>query len=489
MAAAPAAAFGGGEAQMTDVGDREVALRDLENAATRFHLLAESSEAFQSARGVRELIDIVARRFSEVVGEGCTLGLVTRDGQTLDEKLTAIYHPDPAVRAISQELMARHPLVVGKGVTGAVLETGEPVLLREVSPERARAATPAQYQPLLEKLSISSLLAVALRARKRVIGVIVLTRSDRSGPYTLDDQYLAQDVADRAALAIENALLVGELEERVALRTADLEDANQALRALQGELESLVEARTREKEAAEAANRELETFSYSVAHDLRTPLRAIHGFSSALLDDYGDTLDAGAKALLRRVNASAERMGHIIDALLSLARLSTFELRHETVDLAPVARAIVEQLRATEPGRSVQFVVPDSVWAHGDPGLLRAVLENLLGNAWKFTRNQADARIELGAAPSPEGMRYFVRDNGAGFDMAFADRLFAPFQRLHSPEQFDGDGVGLATVQRIVRRHGGRVWAEGKEQEGATFQFTLAADGPRTNGPSSLGRS
>jgi signal transduction histidine kinase len=452
---------------------------ELDTAATRFQLLAESSQAFQSASGVEELIEVVARRFAEIVGEACTLGLLKGDGRALDERLTVSYHPDPEVRAVVQELATRHPLRVGEGVTGAVLETGEPVLLRDVPPERAIAATPARYQPLLEKLLISSLLAVALRARERVIGIIVLTRSDRSDPYTADDQQLAQDVADRAALAIENALLVNELEERVRRRTADLEGANGALRALQAELESLVAARTREKEAAEAANRELEAFSYSVAHDLRAPLRGINGFSIALLEDYGDTLDAGAKVLLRRVTTSAERMGHIIDALLSLARLSTFELRHETVDLARMARAIVEQLRAAEPGRSVQLVAPETVLARGDPRLLRAVLENLLGNAWKFTRKRADGRIELGAAPSPEGMRYFVRDNGAGFDMAFADRLFAPFQRLHSVDQFEGTGVGLATVQRIIRRHGGRVWAEGKEHQGATFQFTLPADGLR----------
>lgn len=238
----------------------------------------------------------------------------------------------------------------------------------------------------------------------------------------------------------------------------------------------------REKEAAEAANRELEAFSYSVAHDLRSPLRGISGFSGALLDDYGDKLDENGKALIYRVTASAERMGHIIDALLSLARLSRTQVRRETVNLTLIARTIAEHLRATEPKRNVEFVVSDGIVARGDPSLLRAVLENLLENAWKFTNKRDHARIEFGCSAEPGALHYYVRDNGAGFDMAYAGRLFTPFQRLHSMDQFEGTGVGLATVQRIILRHGGRVWAESKENEGTVFQFTLPAEPSSTGG-------
>jgi signal transduction histidine kinase len=174
--------------------------------------------------------------------------------------------------------------------------------------------------------------------------------------------------------------------------------------------------------------------------------------------------------------AGAERMGQIIDALLALARLSRFETRREVIDLVPVAQTIVEQLRAAEPRRVVEFVAPDRLVARGDPQLLRVVLENLLGNAWKFTRQRSRARVEFGGSVTEEGPVYFVRDNGAGFDMAFVDKLFAPFQRLHSPDEFEGSGVGLATVHRIVRRHGGRVWADAAVDRGATFEFTLPID-------------
>jgi PAS domain S-box-containing protein len=229
------------------------------------------------------------------------------------------------------------------------------------------------------------------------------------------------------------------------------------------------------KEAAEEANAELEAFSYSVAHDLRTPLRAISGFSSALREDWGDRFDEEAKENLASIVAGAHRMGQLIDALLGLARLTRTEPRRAAVDMTQLARATIEQLRATDPSRAVDFVVTDGLVAQGDAQLLRILLENLLGNAWKFTSKKRDARIEFGREEPGSVTDYFVRDNGAGFDMTHVSKLFAPFRRLHSGDEYEGTGIGLATVQRIVRRHGGRVWAEGAEDRGATFRFTLAA--------------
>jgi PAS domain S-box-containing protein len=227
------------------------------------------------------------------------------------------------------------------------------------------------------------------------------------------------------------------------------------------------------REATEAANRELEAFNYSVAHDLRAPLRGIDGFSQLLLEDYGGVLDAEGQHYLRRVRDAAQHMGRLIDSLLGLARLTRVNVRRERVDLSGLARATADGLKESEPDRVVEFVIGDGFTEKGDGALLGAAIENLLNNAWKFTRNQPNARIEFGSTQDGGQTTYFVRDNGAGFDMAFASKLFGVFQRLHTTSEFEGTGVGLATVQRIVRRHGGRVWGEGKVGEGACFHFTF----------------
>jgi PAS domain S-box-containing protein len=233
-------------------------------------------------------------------------------------------------------------------------------------------------------------------------------------------------------------------------------------------------ALARARDSAEAASRELEAFSYSVAHDLRAPLRGMNGFAQVLLDKYRSVLDAEGQDWLHEILLNARKMGALIDALLSLARLTRSELRREEIDLSQLVRACAEQLAASEPGRRPDLVVQERVAAHLDPVLARALVENLVGNAWKFTGKTPEARVEFGATDDgEEGRTFFVRDNGAGFDMAYVDRLFGPFQRLHTSDEFPGTGIGLATVQRIVRRHGGRVWAEGALGVGATVYFTL----------------
>jgi PAS domain S-box-containing protein len=229
----------------------------------------------------------------------------------------------------------------------------------------------------------------------------------------------------------------------------------------------------RAREATEAANRELEAFNYSVAHDLRAPLRAIDGFSQVLLEDHAAELGAVAQRYLGRVREAAQHMGRLIDSLMSLGRLTRVGIRSEPVDLSQLARATAERLKESQPDRVVEFLIGDGFTEKGDSALLGAALENLLSNAWKFTRNQPNARIEFGSKQDGGHTAYFVRDNGAGFDMAFSAKLFGVFQRLHAPTEFEGTGVGLATVQRIVHRHGGRVWAEGKVGEGACFHFTF----------------
>jgi two-component system, sensor histidine kinase and response regulator len=225
--------------------------------------------------------------------------------------------------------------------------------------------------------------------------------------------------------------------------------------------------------ALEAANRELEAFSYSVSHDLRAPLRAIEGFSRNLMEDAGDKLDEASRELLERMIAASRRMKQLIDDLLDLSRINRTELHRENVDLSALAESVITDLREREPARRVQTVVAPGLHVQGDPRLLRVALENLLGNAWKFTSKKENALIEVGTIAGAGSSTIFIRDNGAGFDMTYAQRLFGAFQRLHSTSEFPGTGIGLATVQRVMHRHGGRIWAEGEPGVGATFYLTL----------------
>lgn len=260
---------------------------------------------------------------------------------------------------------------------------------------------------------------------------------------------LLQALANSTSIAMENVQLYGELEQQVRERTAQLE----------------------------AANEELEAFTYSVSHDLRAPLRHIDAFSNLLLENSGNQLDDASNDYVRRIHRAISRMGQLIDDLLKLSHIARAEISKETVDLTQMAEEIVSELQAATPNRWIEFTIGKNISANGDSRLLRVALENLFSNAWKYTSKKPQACIDFSCKQRPTGqMIYTVQDNGAGFDMTYIEKLFGPFQRLHSDSEFPGTGVGLATVQRIIHKHGGKIWAKAVEGEGATFSFTLGFD-------------
>ncbi|MBU0676050.1 MAG: DUF3365 domain-containing protein [Proteobacteria bacterium] len=279
------------------------------------------------------------------------------------------------------------------------------------------------------------------------------------------------------------------LHRKVAIRTKELEmengeriKAEEALRQLNIELEDRVNERTI---ALAAANKELDSFAYSVSHDLRAPLRGIDGFSLALMEDYSDQLDNTAKDYLLRIKSGCTKMGLLIDDLLKMSRLSRGELNKEQLDLTSMAREISASYQAQHADHEIDFTIAPDMTATGDPTLVRAVLQNLIENACKFTSKKSEAKIHIGIDTTKSPRQYFIKDNGAGFNMEYADKLFTAFQRLHKATDFPGTGIGLATVQRIIHRHGGKIWAESKENAGATFFFTLTMEpqAKRTSAP------
>jgi light-regulated signal transduction histidine kinase (bacteriophytochrome) len=259
----------------------------------------------------------------------------------------------------------------------------------------------------------------------------------------------------------------------LAKKTELLRRQTQLLAESEHAARELAEARAELVRDLEHKNRELESFSYAVSHDLRAPLRRIDSFSRAVLESQGERLDEAGQRYLERVCEASQHMSQLIDDVLYLSRVTRAELRDQEVDLSALTTMILSRLQESEPERKVELRIRPGVVVSGDGQLLRIALENLLENAWKFSGKQPEARIEFGVTQASGEPTYFVRDNGAGFDMTYVDRLFGPFQRLHPQVEFPGSGIGLATVQRIIHRHGGRVWAEGLVGQGATFQFTL----------------
>lgn len=313
----------------------------------------------------------------------------------------------------------------------------------------------APIHALLKEHGVESLAFVPVAHQNRVLGTFMLCYHERHTPKD-DEVHMAQTVAEQVGVAVVRQWAVErlnrlntELEDRVRRRTRQLEDANKGL----------------------------EAFAYSVSHDLRAPLRALNGYSQILVEDYGPKLDATASHHLQRIIAASRRMEQLIDDLLRLSQVTRSHIELRRVDMSDVAAETLNKLRETAPDRRTRLSISPNLATYADPGLIRIVLDNLLSNAWKYTGRKLDARIEFGVTEHGGKSCYFVADNGAGFDMAYAGKLFSAFQRLHAPSEFEGTGIGLALVSRIIHRMGGSIWAEAKPNEGATFYFTLWEDG------------
>ncbi len=328
---------------------------------------------------------------------------------------------------------------------------------------------------ILSQFQVRANLAVPLLQGEHLWGLLCIHQCRAPRQWQDAEIEFVQQIARHLGVALQHAELLAKLQAEV-LERQQAEQRAQSLN--QGLQQAVLELRS--------VNQELETFSYSVSHDLRAPLRSIDGFSQALLEDCVDQLDATGHDYLRRIRSATQRMGQLIDDLLTLSRVIRSDMHRVPVDLSRLANQIVVQLQQANPDRQVTVTIAPGLVALGDTRLLQVILENLLNNAWKFTVGRTHANITLGLMPrSAETVTdgdgntfatYFVQDDGFGFDMAYVSKLFSPFQRLHSASEFPGNGIGLATVQRIVHRHGGRVWAEGILDQGATFYFTLMTE-------------
>jgi light-regulated signal transduction histidine kinase (bacteriophytochrome) len=308
-------------------------------------------------------------------------------------------------------------------------------------------------------------LALPLISRGQPLGALTI-QSEEEAAFSQEDIETFQTMADQLANAILNARfyeqLGKELEER--------KRAEEEVRQLNAKLEERVQARTEE---LQAANREMEAFSYSVSHDLRAPLRALDGYSRILLDDFMEFLPEDGAGFLNKIRTASGQMAQLIDDLLRLSRLNRTEVRFDPVNLSELVQTVINDLQARDPNRVISIEISPGLQTKGDERLLRVALENLLSNAWKFTGKTAQPKIEIGQFKAGEKDTFYIRDNGVGFDMTYADKLFGAFQRLHSTEDFPGTGIGLAIVQRVIHKHGGRIWAEAEKNKGATFFFTL----------------
>ncbi|MGE5393142.1 MAG: PAS domain S-box protein [Candidatus Saccharibacteria bacterium] len=429
----------------------KIARSEMAKNQQRLALLTDASQILASSLDYKKTLHELARLLVPGFADWCSFDEFDENG-TMSR--IVVTHADPEKEKLIYQLAKIYPADANTREGGyGVLNTRQPRKFEDISDELMRSLSRNEdHYQMLKQLSIKSAILVPLIIRDKIFGIMSMVCSDSNRRFSEEDYIFTLELARRITLAVENTSIYRELQES----NTDLEDR--------------VARRTLE---LEAINKELEAFSYSVSHDLRAPLRSIDGFSNKILKDYGTLFDDQAKDYFSRVMNASRHMGHLIDDLLKLARISRMELHPEEINLTEIARNIAEELQETNPERKAEFLINENLKAKGDRSLVQVVLQNLLDNAWKYSKNTPVTRIEFGSFRQDNRTVYFIKDNGVGFDMKYVDKLFGAFQRLHSVTEFEGTGIGLATVNRIIRRHHGSIWAESEINKGTTFFFTL----------------
>lgn len=434
---------------VADITERVNTGRQLALMTKLYAILSKANQAIVHIRDMGELFAEICRI---AVHDGTFVMAWT--GRLEGDRLVPIVHWGRDEGYLGQLNIVVSDPVLGGGPTGMAIREQRPVYCDDIASEPMMA----HWRERALARGYRSSVVFPLWQGGRIFGAFTLYAA---APQVFSDEVLAllEDLAKDLSFALD------------VFREAEMRRAAEAgVRKLNEELEWRVAERTQQ---LEAVNHELESFSYSVSHDLRAPLRSIDGFSQIVLKRYGGQLDEAGRGYLDRVRRASQRMGELIDDLLQLSRIGRGDLRRQDVDLSRIAGSVIEELRRSEPERKIDCRIQQGLCAYGDPGLMQVVLDNLIGNAWKFTRYSGDPQIAIGEMQSEGEVVYFVRDNGAGFDGAYSNKLFQAFQRLHQESEFEGTGIGLATVQRVIRRHKGLIWAEGEPGQGASFYFTL----------------